>query len=141
MSVTLGQKVELEVRDNYNKLIDQYQADGRIFKKGELFGTVYNDHLEVEKKRQFLNSCSDNSQEISSYLTRIFDLLVQGVEQLKNRMILVQKQLYEELALRDIRIKELETTIRIQKEQLQEKIIENNDLRKGLERMMKKTKL
>lgn len=140
MSVTLGQKVEPEVRNKYVQLISQYQSDGRIEKKGELFGLVYNDHLEIEKKRVFLKSCTDSSKEIESHLTRILVLLMQAEEQQNSQFVLLEKSHSDALSLIDIRIKELETIIRIQKEQLEEKTLENHELRIAFEKLSKRDK-
>jgi hypothetical protein len=131
-------RVTPDIKDKYNGFMDFYKSNGRITKKGDFFGICLNDHIELEKYRLFMENCNPTTREYIEHLKREFDLLQQMEIDHNNEISLITKKMKDELALKELQISKLEEKIQLFKEELQEKIIENDDLRKGLERLQKK---
>lgn len=137
-NVNLNQKVTPKTLDNYNERIDLYLRTGRITKKGEIFELLYEDHMEIERKRLFLETCSDISKELFITLERVQGLLIRETEHFLTQKERMEKEHRNQVAWRDNRISELEKIIQGYKKDLEEKIIENAEIKKGLERIRKR---
>lgn len=137
-NINLNQKVTPETKENYDKIMDLYLQSGRITRKGEIFELIYLDHMELERKRLFLESCSDVSKELFLTLERVQELLLRENEYFQSQMERLKKEQQDQIHWRDKKIEELENSIQQYKGDLEEKILENATIRKGLEQFKRK---
>lgn len=138
MSVNLNQKVKENTFKWYDERMDLYLKTGRITKKGEIFDLLLEDHMELERKRIFLKSSNDISKELFLTLERVQDLLIKETEHFLVQTERMKKQYQDQINWRDQKIAELEQSIQNYKKELEDKIIENAEIKKGLERIRKR---
>lgn len=130
-------RIEPNLRDRYNGFMDQYKKDGRISKKGDFFGICLDDHLEMEKWRIFMEYSDPITKEGLDYLERLFEVFKRSQVHHNNEISMLTRKFNDELLAKEIRINNLEQKIAYLKEQLQEKIVENGDLKKDIESLQK----
>lgn len=114
-----------------------YLQTGRITKKGEIFELLYQDHMEVERKRLFLETCNELSKELFITLERAQNLLIQETEYFILQKERMRREYEERIAAKDLNIRNLEDSMQKYKMDLEEKIVENAEIRKGMERLQK----
>lgn len=133
-------RVSPDLKDKYNGFMERYKQDGRIVSKGDFFGICLDDHVEMEKRRIFLEHCIPDIKDGFDYLERLFKLFERIQVNHNNEISLLTRKFNDELLAKEIRINKLEDNLNFLKEQLQEKMIENDDLRKGITQLQKRKK-
>jgi septal ring factor EnvC (AmiA/AmiB activator) len=135
--ISFGQKVEPQLQQNLNTLIEDYMKEGRIKEKGEIFHLLYNDHLSAESKRESFEKVH-NAEELNGHLKRIDDLFLQAARDYLSQIAVYKKEYEDQIDFLKQINEKLEGAIKIQREQLKDKTIELYEMEKNIKKLEKK---